>query len=259
MTLYIVKLMAQLLYPLNLALALGIGGLIIARRRRRVGWILGVLAVGGLWLAAIPVVSHALVAALEGPYSEDDWTLLPASDAIVVLGGGIVRGGTGRLQPNLGAGVDRVWHAARLHRAGLATVVVVSGGSIPWLGDDRPEALGAAELLVELGVPRGVVVTETRSLNTRQNALYSREILRQRDLDSVLLVTAALHMPRALATFRAAGIRAHPAPTDFQRGPQGPMGGYLIHWLPDTNALTTTTAVVREGLGLGYYWLRGWL
>ena len=58
------------------------------------------------------------------------------------------------------------------------------------------------------------MVLEERSLNTRQNAAYGAELLKARGIDRILLVTSALHMPRAVALFKAQGLQVSNRPTN---------------------------------------------
>jgi uncharacterized SAM-binding protein YcdF (DUF218 family) len=119
----------------------------------------------------------------------------------------------------------------------------------------RSEAAAMRDFLVELGVPATAVVLEERSRNTRENALYTAEVLQAQGIGPVLLVTSALHMPRALATFQAAGVDAIPAATDFEviQRPR-----VLLDWLPDAEALAASTRALKEYLGLWVYRHRGW-
>jgi uncharacterized SAM-binding protein YcdF (DUF218 family) len=61
----------------------------------------------------------------------------------------------------------------------------------------------------------------------------------------VLLVTSAVHMPRALAEFRAAGVDALPAPAPAL----GPARGGLGAWLPEPRALERSRDALYELLG----------
>ena len=72
------------------------------------------------------------------------------------------------------------------------------------------------DLLVEWGVPSTAILIETKSLNTYQNAINVKPILESHNINNVLLVTSAIHMPRALATFQSVGINAIPSPTDYK-------------------------------------------
>ena len=59
---------------------------------------------------------------------------------------------------------------------------------------------------------------ETGSINTRENALDSYGLLAPRGIRRIILVTSALHMPRAAVAFRKAGFDVIPAPADFVTG-----------------------------------------
>jgi uncharacterized SAM-binding protein YcdF (DUF218 family) len=111
------------------------------------------------------------------------------------------------------------------------------------------------QFLTDLGVPPDAVWIENHSRSTHENALQTARLLEQHGLQQVLLVTSALHLPRALATFRAAGINALPAPTDFEVMPQPP---HLLRWLPDAQALADSTRALKEYWGLWVYRWRGW-
>ncbi|WP_295384903.1 YdcF family protein [uncultured Thiodictyon sp.] len=254
--LYIDKVIAQLAYPLSLSLALCLLALaLLAVGRRRSGG-LAVLA-GVLWLGgwSLPVVSDALRLSLEGRFANNPVTALPLADVAVVLGGGIDVGPPQWPYPDLGAAVDRVWQGARIVRAGKAPWVIVTGGSMPWSGERGSVAEATRALLVDLGVPEQAVLLEGRSRNTREDALYSADAIRARGFQRVLLVTSALHMPRALECFRAVGIEAIAAPTDFEVMPEPPS---LLRWLPDAEALAASTHALKEYLGLWMYRWRGW-
>jgi uncharacterized SAM-binding protein YcdF (DUF218 family) len=254
--LYLDKVLSQLAYPLGLSIVLALLALVLlVAGRRRLG--LFALSVGILWLGfwSIPIVSDGLRLSLEGRFPHEPVGALPEADAVVVLGGGIRGGPPDWPDPDLGRASDRVWHAARIYHAGKAPRVIVSGGSMPWAGDRRSEADAMLRFLADLGVPPAAILLEGRSRNTRENALYTGEILGAEGFDRVLLVTSALHMPRALATFRAVGIDAVPAATDFEVMPEP---AHLIRWLPDAEALSDSTRALKEYVGWWVYRWRGW-
>ena len=64
-------------------------------------------------------------------------------------------------------------------------------------------------------------------------------------------------MPRALGSFRAAGIDATPAPTDYRVDERDEP--FLLRLLPSADALDKTTEGLREYLGQMVYRLRGWM
>ena len=93
-----------------------------------------------------------------------------------------------------------------------------------------------------------------RSRTTAENATEVAKDWPSLGASSALLVTSAAHMPRALATFRRAGILVTPAPTDV-RGVDDPID--LLDLLPDAGSLEATTFAAKEALGYAVYWLRG--
>ncbi len=175
----------------------------------------------------------------------------------MVLGGAVEGPAPPRITLDLTDAADRVLHAARLYRAGKAPVVLVSGGVIPWLGSDIPEAESMQLLLEEWGVPSASILRESASRNTYENAVLSRQVLAERGLHRVLLVTSALHMPRALATFISAGIDAVPATTDFTVTYREHRTA--IDFLPDAKALWHATEAIKEYVGYAYYRWQGWI
>ena len=122
---------------------------------------------------------------------------------------------------------------------------------------DIPEAGSIQALLEEWGVPRSSIISEAASRNTYENAVLSKEVLAEHGLQRVLLVTSALHMPRALATFKSAGIDTVPAATDFTVTYKDQRT--VIDFLPDAEALSRTTYAIKETIGYVYYWWKGWI
>jgi uncharacterized SAM-binding protein YcdF (DUF218 family) len=245
--LYVDKLIAQLAFPLSAAIALALLALVLsmARRGRLARLVLSasiVILVG----SSLPVVSDALRGSLEGQFRYQP---------VVVLGGGVEPRVAGWPYANLADGADRVWHAARIYRAGKAGRVVLSGGGQPWHGRRESEAAAMATVLHDLGVPEEAIILEGQSRNTRENAVKSAIVLDGAGISRVILVTSAMHMSRALGAFRAAGVSAVPAATDF-RVAEEPM--HFLRFLPDAGALAGTTQALREYMGLWAYRWRGW-
>jgi uncharacterized SAM-binding protein YcdF (DUF218 family) len=257
MDLYLSKLIPLFIVPLGFALVVSILAAGIMGISDRLARFFLLAAVTVLWVASTPIVADYLLLTLERRYPPVAVEDTPTADAIVVLGGGVSGPAPPRIAIDLSDAADRVLHAARLYRAGKAPVVVVSGGAIPWLGSDIPEARSMQTLLEEWGVPGASILAEGASRNTHENAVFTRHLLAEQGLQRVLLVTSAMHMPRALATFTSAGIDAVPAATDFtvtyrdQRTP--------IDFLPDAAALSRTTDAIKEYIGYEYYRRKGWI
>jgi len=259
MPLLLDKVFTQLAMPLGAAAALLVLALL--------AWLLGLrrsgaglLACGLGWLLlwSSPVVSDAVRLGLERQHPMVLAASLPEAAVIVVLGGGLDPGPPEWLYPNLNSAADRYWHAARLYHAGRAPQLLVSGGRMPWMDGVRSEAEMIRGFLHDLGVPAEAIVLESRSASTRENALYSAAWLAEHAPgETVLLVTSALHMPRALASFERLGIPAIAAATDFEIMPRG-APRTLLDVLPSATALSGSSRAIKEWLGLWVYRWRDW-
>lgn len=257
MPLYLDKVLAQLVYPLNLAIAvMALGGILLVLRRRFWGTFSFGLGLFWLVLWSLPVVADTVQGWLERNPGRVAFDALPRADLIVVLGGGIRAGTLQQREPDLRYAADRYWHAARLYHAGKAPMVLISGGRVAWQGQGPSEAEIGLNFLADLGVPRDATVLETESRNTRENAVYTGEIIEALDVSNVLLVTSAAHMRRALGTFRGAGIEVVAAPTDFEVFEEPT---HLLRWIPDAEALHRSTKALKEFLGYYVYCWRGWI
>ncbi len=245
-----------LIYPFSLSLLLIIGiGLRLVRQRR---WMAGLLLVTAtwLWLCATPAVSLLLRLPLERPYPVESLPAIPRAAAIAVLGGAITPAQPPyRPYPSLHGDSDRLWHAARLYHAGKAPLIFAVGGGRAAGGQPLPEAKAMVTFLTDLGVPPEAIVTEGASLSTCENARFGEALLTGHGIDRILLVTSAYHLPRALATFRSAGIEAVPVAANAATVPER---FRLRDWLPDAGTLSASSRILREYLALLVYWLKGW-
>ncbi len=268
------KLLPLAVYPLGLALLLQLAGL-LGRRRRWGAW-LASAGVALLWLAATPFTSRELIWGLEEQASHLTPTPLPRADAVLVLGGGLRPALAPRQRVELGEAGDRLLTGIALLRQGLAPLLVVSGGRVGFTaGDPAPaEAASAVRLARELGVPPGrIVINPGRGpdgpRNTAEEAEAIARLARQRGWKSLLLVTSATHLPRALASFERAlparsGLRLIPVACDYQLPQRSLMGratatSVLLSLLPSADSLAGTTMALREHIGWIVYRLRGWV
>ena len=242
---FLTKLAIALISPLGTALALWLLALLLLMLRwRRLAVTAGML--GGLWLAvwSTPELSYRLQALTEAAFPPQAAAALPPAPALVVLGGGIAPPGAGDVAPDLSSAADRVWFAAQLYHAGKAPLLILAGGSDPSVSRTS-EAAAMQRLLTDLGVPAAAMLREERSRNTRENARFSAELLRERGIEQILLVTSALHMRRALGLFEATGLQVIPAATDHEakRAPPG------LRWIPSTDALDASGRTLKEWVG----------
>jgi len=245
MFLFLSKLIPPFLYPLGLSvLLLAAASVLRGRPRLRRGLCVACFLL--LSTFSSNAVGVLLVSSLENQYPGRAIDALPKADAIVVLGGGTD-------QP---VGRERLVEAAGLFRAGKAPLVLFSGGNLSAFRTDRKpfEAEAARQQLQGLGVPEGAIQLETRSRNTRENGVFSRQALP--GITHILLVTSAFHMPRAAAVFQKAGFRVSAAPADFWWGPDDQDA--VLRWLPDPESLVRSQFALKEWLGILVYRMRGW-
>ena len=257
------KLLPMLVYPLGLATLLLIVALLLLGRRPRCTAAAVATALVVLGVSSNSFVSEAMMRSLEWRHLPAD--PLPQAEAIVVLGGAIKPQEPPRPWIDVAEQGDRVLHGATLYLGQKAPLIIFSGGRITWgQSQDRSEADDMADLALALGVPKSAILLEPDALNTHQNAVNVQAMLAERNLQKILLVTSALHMPRALAIFQKLGIDAVPAPTDFHVTLEPPTDrdtwqGILLSLLPDAENLYNFTRAEKEYIGTVIYWLRGWL
>ena len=251
------KILQQFFNPLSFCIWLIIISGLLTLWRKKLGVTLLFLTAALLWISSTPALSSHFLAYLERQYLPIPVSKCPKADAIVILGGGVGAAEYPRIEVDLTDASDRILHAARLYKAGKAPLIIATGGANTWLGTKIQEAFTMDKLLREWGVPESVIVREGNSLNTHQNAVNTKRLLNQKKLKTILLVTSASHMPRALATFRSAGITAIPSPTDYKIVDQEK--SFVLSFLPDIGSLGGTTLALKEYLGLLVYRWRGWI
>jgi len=227
----------RLTHPAVQSLLLGALSLaLVFRRRPGLAVCAGTLAVAWLWIASTP----ALALALRNTLAVTGETEPVHADAIVVLGGETLpRVAWSRVETRAGKGLA-------LWRDGYAPLIVVSGSD---------QARTLAEGYAAAGVPVRDIRVETQSRNTHENARNSAAILAAGAASDILLVTSAIHMRRAAASFRKFGIKVLPEPTDDAY--RALLGAPA--WLPRRDALSLTAQCLRERIALWVYHLRGWI
>lgn len=253
---FLSKVFSLLIHPLPLGMFAVAVGTVSALWRRRVGFAMVVVGLLLLWIPSTPVFSEWLQGTLEYRHAPRSIDTVPEAGAIVTLGGAVSPPVPPRIHPDLNGSADRVWHAARLYRAGKAPLIVASGGTLPWRDQTYREAPVMRELLTSWGVAPDSVLIESESANTYQNATKTAALLRERGVERILLVTSALHMRRALATFRRTGLEVIPAATDYHVVERRRT---LLDLAPDAGALQGSTAALREYVGYLVYDWRGWI
>lgn len=261
--LFLSKLLPLFIYPLGLSCILLLVALWLCFRSSRWTFVPIALAFIILVTTSNVTISNRLVASLERQYLPASNP--PSAEAIVILGGATRNNEPPRILPDMSDRGDRLLYGAKLYKDGLAPKIVLTGGRIDWYGGDSSEANSMATILELMGIPRSAMILESKSLNTHENAIFTKKILERENIDRVLLVTSAAHMPRSLAIFRKQGINAIAAPTDFIISDRNlteagvSSQSRILSLIPKAENLDYTTQAIKEYIGTFIYRLRGWL
>lgn len=167
--------------------------------------------------------------------------------AIVILGGGIIpntpNSHTGELSDSA---LKRIIEGFLIHKT-IQIPIIVTGGKLRYTEISEAEVM--KEELQKLGVSNEDIYVEPYAKNTKQNALFVKEIVENEGFNTILLVTSAIHMKRSMNYFNKYMnyITIIPVPT-----------GYLIshnkvNWydfLPQIEFLKANAFALHEYLGL---------
>lgn len=173
-------------------------------------------------------------AQLAGPWTD------ARGDVLIVLTGNILSNGI--------VGETSYWRSAytvMAWREGGWRQVIVSGGGG---GASLPVGEAMKIFLEAGGIPREAILTESRSLSTRESALNLAPILQQTPGQKILL-TSDYHMFRAVRALRKAGVMVipRPIPDGIKRA-----GSWNLRWDVFQDLLIETSKIA-------YYWGRGWI
>jgi uncharacterized SAM-binding protein YcdF (DUF218 family) len=263
MFVFLSKFLPLFVYPVGLACVLLLAALIF-NKHRRIVIPLVVIALAILYIGGNRWVAVSLVRSLEWRYLP--LSTIPNEAAIVVLGGGTEADQPPRPSVEVNGAGDRVIYAAQLYKEGKAPHLLLSGGTITWQGTrSSTPAQDMADLLELMGVPQSALWLQNRSQNTYEDALYSSEMLKQAGIQRVILVTSAMHMPRAVPLFEAQGIQVIPAPCDYtvtaadwQDLNHPNIETFFINLIPTASNLKATSGAMKEYIGLWVYEAEGW-
>jgi len=254
---YLSKILPVFVMPLGVVFVLLLVALILLRYgRKRISAGVLTLAMAVLWVSSMPLTANLLYRNIESHYPPIPLDQVPVGGCIIVLGGVVGAPILPRVDIEFNEAIDRVYKTAALYRAGKAPYVIVTGGNQPWSEFGAAEAELIREVLVEWGVPEDVIFLEGSSRNTRENALYSQNIINAIACEQPLLVTSAAHMQRAVAAFSSVGTGVTPVVTDVRVAGTGLPG--VMDFFPSAQALAMTSDAIREWIGQKVYAMQGW-
>ncbi len=252
---FLSKWLPQIIYPYNLVLWLLLVALLLRiLQRPRLAWAT-VISATFMMIILSSLLPTILYRNHENIFPPSNLVSYPVADAIVILSGDVRIPSAPGMDSQLTG--NRVLHGFRLYIAGKAPIIIVAGGNVYRQNEGiREEAHYIGEILVSWGVPEDAIIMEGQSRNTYENSLGTKLILDKLGLDKILLVTSALHMPRAAATFSQTGLEVIPSPSDYSMDSNRPR---ILEWWPTLGNMSKAQDLLHEVLGIQMYRLRGWL
>ena len=210
------------------------------------------LALIFLWLSSTPYISKALVSFVEKDQLRKTPEDIRPADMVVVLSGilGAVKSQRGPIYE--WGDPDRYFAGMELMQAKKARYIVFTGGLFPWQTNLQSEGRYLAEFAKQAGLAKNQIVVTEDVQNTAQEAVAVKKYLTQHNLNEIILVTSAYHMPRAQQLFQNAGINLQTYPVDskvvlYDVTP--------MDFLPDAGAFSANQFALRELVGRTYYLL----
>ena len=248
-----------LLEPIGLIwLALIFLAVLLWRKRARFFAFANALLAAFIYLIGASTLPDALLRSLEQPYFEVKRETLPVCDAVVVLGGALDPSPREVAQLHLTIAADRIITALEMIRLGKAPVLVSGGSGIEMGGEMKIEGDLVNQALIERHVPVPEIISLGVCLDTHHEAERTRALVKERGWKRMLLVTSAFHLPRAVATFRAAGLDVVPVPCNFLARPT-PGRLPLRSAIPGFVGFEKISVWMHEKIGWYEYQRRGWI
>jgi SanA protein len=169
------------------------------------------IILSGLALLILPRLLTALYATPRVYQLES----VPSKPVAIVFGAGLWRDGTPTTVLR-----DRISIAAQLYFSGKVQKILMSGDN-SYVDYNEPAAM--REYALGLGIPDEAIVLDYAGRRTYDTCYRARAIF---NVEQAILVTQRFHMPRALFTCNALGVKAIGVSSD----PRDYRVGSLVYW-----------------------------
>lgn len=173
---------------------------------------------------------------------------------------GILLGGMAGYDKNdrgyFGTSADRFIQTANLYHQGIIKKIIVTGGTGSLLQKEPAESVYLQAQLVANGVKAEDIIMESRSRNTYENAVYTKQLTDSLHLQPpFVLITSAQHMKRSVSVFNHARFQVLPFPCDYR---EIPVRETVINTIaPDASLLYDWAFLIKEIVGFCVYKLTG--
>lgn len=152
---------------------------------------------------------------------------------------------------------DRFIQTALLYKKGQIRKIIVAAGNGYIVKHNFKEAHFIRQHLIDLGVAAEDILTDAASKNTLENAANSKQIIDSCHIEGpFLLISSAMHLPRAKLAFIKQGMNVALYPCDFE---SKNVGNNFIedYLLPSGLALNKWDNFLKEIAGILVYKIRG--
>lgn len=138
----------------------------------------------------------------------------------------------------------RFFHASQLYKTGKIKKMLLSGNN---------DAELARSYLISIGIPAEDILLESKSKDTYENALFTKQFLNQKGIASIklLLITSAFHMRRAKKCFDKVGLDVTPFSVDYAR--TGKNVNFPFTIVPSSDALKSWNRIFTEWASMLYF------
>lgn len=249
------KIASYLLTPLFWIFVLGMIAFLF-RKRRAGKWILLATLIL-FYLFSNRFLLDEAVRAWEYPLTNQS-DVGSGYDAAIVLGGGVVNYDKQTDRLIFRQNADKILQAVSLYMNDRVAYFMLSGGPGDLFVRDWFEASYMKKYLLSIGIPDSVILVDSLSQNTRENARNSAEIMAKTIPGArCLLITTSLHMPRAMGCFRKAGLDVTPFPTNKLTG--GRRTDFEHLFIPQTECFIYWRNLLHEVVGYRVYKMKKFL
>jgi uncharacterized SAM-binding protein YcdF (DUF218 family) len=253
---YLSKTLDFFIHPINILGILSVLTFVLFVLNKKFARFIGVIMLGA-WIGVgyVPIPTFILTY-LENSVPRPSDLDISNFDCIIILGGGT---GSGlipllRDEATLGSAAERVTKAVELSRKYKNLKILFSGFSGALFHNGLSESEVASRFFDEQGVKKSALLFDNQSRNTHENAIFAKKIMDEHDLKKPLLITSALHMPRAASTFLAVfGMgRITFYPVDYNTSGE-------VQWLSYSwkSGIGRWNSALRELLGIFVYTITG--
>lgn len=214
-------------------------------KKFKIGKILAAISFIWLFVISTPFIPNLLIKSLESQYSSLLYPEKEIKDSLVnilVLGGGHTSDISLPANNQLSdAALARLIEGIRIHRLIPNSKLIVSGSKV---SDAQSQALIMKNTAIALGVCNEDIYLQETPKNTKEEAeCYFKKFGLKAKL---ILVTSAVHIPRAKSKFEKLGLSPIPAPTNhiLKKG----IDRFI--WIPSSDCIKNMEIAIHEYVGI---------